>query len=691
MGNHTKRPKEARVTTPRADRVASWSPDSLVLGCDYNPEQWPESIWRDDVALMREAGISLVAINIFGWAEIEPTQGNFDFTRLDAIMDLLHSANIRVNLGTGTSSPPAWLTTLHPEILPTAADGTRRWPGGRQGWCPSSPEFRAAALTLVAAVADRYSSHPALAMWHVSNELGCHNAHCYCDTSAAAFRVWLQSRYNSIDALNTAWGTAFWSQRYSDWSEVLPPRSTLSAANPAQAIDFSRFSSDELLDYYRGEAELLRSVSSVPVTTNFMVTAHIRSQNYWQWASDMDVIANDHYLDHRLSHPVSELAFAADLTRGLAQGQPWILMEQASSAVSWQPRNIAKQPGEMLRNTLTHVARGADTVCFFQWRASRHGAEKFHSALLPHAGTDTSIWRETLDLGAKLHALESLAGTRVEASVAVVFSWEAWWAAEGDSQPSADVRYLEQVHAAYNALRANGVTVDVVAPGAALDDYSLVIVPSLYLVDDSSAAVISEFVAGGGNAVITFFSGIVDETDGIRLDPSGEQPPGAFHELLGVWTEQFFPVMPEVTLALNDGGRAHTWAEHVRPTTADVVAEFAHGPVAGGPAITRNTFGAGTAWYVATALDEASFADLMGRALNEAGVELIEVPADVEVVTRSNDTDRFRFVINHSAHELTLPADGAELLTGNTVAGSVTVPAGGVRVIRMSVEEGATR
>lgn len=679
------------MTTPRADRVASWSPDSLVLGCDYNPEQWSEEVWQQDVALMREAGVSLVAINIFGWAEIEPRAGQYSFDRLDAIMDLLHAAGIRVNLGTGTSSPPAWLTAAHPEILPTAADGTRRWPGGRQAWCPSSPEFRAAALALVATVAARYSDHPALALWHVSNELGCHNAHCYCDTSAAAFREWLHARYGTVEALNAAWGTTFWSQRYSEWSEILPPRATLSSANPAQRLDFSRFSSDELLSYYRAEAALLRDVSPIPVTTNFMVTAHIRNQNYWQWASEMDVIANDHYLDHRLPHPSKELSFAADLTRGLAQGAPWMLMEQASSAVSWQPHNLAKQPGEMLRNTLTHVARGADTICFFQWRASRQGAEKFHSALIPHAGTDTAVWRETLDLGAKLRALAPLVGTRVDASVALVFSWEAWWAAEGDSQPSSAVRYLEQVHAAYNAASANGVTVDIVAPGAALDDYKLVIVPSLYLVDDESAVVLSDYVAGGGMAVVTFFSGIVDETDGIRLDSTGETPPGAFSEMLGVWTEQFLPVTPETRLTLNDGGQASVWAEHVRPTTADVVAEFATGPMPGGPAITRNTFGSGTAWYVATALDAPSFADLMGRALNEAGVAVIELADGVEVVTRSNENDRFQFVINHSEHEISFPANGAELLTETTVTGSVTVPAGGVRVIRLTVEEGATR
>jgi beta-galactosidase len=253
------------------------------------------------------------------------------------------------------------------------------------------------------------------------------------------------------------------------------------------------------------------------------------------------------------------------------------------------------------------------------------------------------------------------------------------------------VRYLEQVHAAYEALRANGVTVDVVAPGASLHDYKLIVIPSLYLVDNPSVEVITEFVETGGVAVVTFFSGIVDETDGIRLDPTGETPPGAFPALVGAWTEQFFPVTPQTEIVLNDGGLATTWAELVRPTTADVVAEFASGPVPGGPAITRNRFGSGTAWYVATALDEPSFADLMGRALDEAGVEQLDLPAGVEVVTRSNSADRFRFVINHSARDISFRADGAELLTGTAVAGSLTVPAGGVRVIQLTVEEGATR
>ncbi|WP_397427882.1 beta-galactosidase, partial [Pseudolysinimonas sp.] len=256
--------------TPSAENalVPGWATGTITLGCDYNPEQWDESVWLEDIELMTELGVDLVAINIFGWALLQPTPGPFDFSRLDRVIELLHDAGIRLNLGTGTSSPPPWLARLHPETLPHAADGTIAWPGGRQAWCPSSPTFREHALALVTAVVKRYGAHPAVALWHVSNELGCHNAHCYCDISAAAFRTWLQNRYETLEALNDAWGTAAWSQRFGDWADVLPPRTTRSAGNPAQAVDFARFSSDELLAYYRAEAAVVRAGSTAPVTTN---------------------------------------------------------------------------------------------------------------------------------------------------------------------------------------------------------------------------------------------------------------------------------------------------------------------------------------------------------------------------------------------------------------------------------------
>ncbi|MDJ0324545.1 beta-galactosidase [Cryobacterium sp. PH31-AA6] len=660
--------------------ATAFSHDGIAFGCDYNPEQWSPEVWVEDVALMQEAGVDLVAINIFGWSQLEPRLGEYDFAALDTIIELLHAGGIRVNLGTGTSSPPPWLTTLHPDMLPMAEDGTTRFPGGRQAWCPSSAVFRERALALVEKVAERYGQHPAVALWHVSNELGCHNALCYCDDSAAAFRTWLQARYGSIDAVNAAWGTSFWSQRYGQWNEILTPRVTLSSRNPGQVLDFHRFSSDELLDHYRSETAVLRRHSGVPVTTNFMVTTHIKNLDYWSWAPEVDVVANDHYLDSRLADPTTELAFAADLTRGLAGGEPWLLMEHSTGAVNWQPVNLAKTPGQMARNSLTHVARGADAVCFFQWRASLQGSEKFHSALLPHAGTDTALWRDVVDLGAAIDRLGEVSGTTVVADAAIIFSWQAQWAGDGESRPSHEVRYLDQVLAAYTAMHQLGITVDVISPDADLSGYRLVVAPALYLVTDEQAANLDAFVAGGGHAVVTFFSGIVDEDDRVRTGGY----PGAFRELLGVTVEEFAPLAPGRQVSLDSGATASLWTERLRPTGAEVVASYLDGPLPGIPAITRNGHGAGTAWYLATALDAESLRGQMRTIAQQARVTAIGPESDgtVEVVRRASATASYLFIINHGGTELTLPAAGHELITGEPIGRVVRVPAGAVRVIR---------
>ena len=676
------------VSTPQTleverELVPGWPTGTITLGCDYNPEQWDEQTWVDDVQLMRELGVDLVAINIFGWAQVQPTPGEYDFSRLDHIIELLHEAGIKINLGTGTSSPPPWVARVHPETLPQAADGSIAWPGGRQAWCPSSPVFRDLALSLVRAMAERYGSHPALAVWHVSNELGCHNALCYCDVSASAFRDWLRARYGSLDMLNAAWGTAFWSQKYGHWDDVLPPRTTRSAGNPAQLLDFRRFSSDALLDYYRAEAQVLRELSAAPVTTNFMVTAHIQTQDYWSWAPHVDLIANDHYLDHRLADPLAELAFSADLTRGLASGAPWMLMETSTSAVSWQPVNHAKRDGELQRTVLGHLARGADSICFFQWRASRSGAEKFHSALLPHGGTSTEGWRLSVELSAMLDRLSGVVGTRVDSRVAMVFSWEAWWAAEGDSQPSSLMRYLPEAHRYHRAMRALGVTVDLVAPGADLSAYDLVLVPTLYTLNDAAVSVIVDAVGRGAIVLVTPFSGIVDEHDSIR--PGGL--PGAFSELLGVVIDEFRPLAANDVVTLASGGSGSIWTDALRTLPAssgsnvDVIDAFVDGPSHGRPALTRRSVGDGSAWYVATVLDDDSVQSLLRRLCGEARVPTTEVGPDIDLTRRVSAEATYTFVINHRAEPVVVPVGGHDLVSGETVRADEPVAAGAVRVI----------
>jgi beta-galactosidase len=652
----------------------------IAMGCDYNPEQWSPAVWREDVALMREARIGFVTLGVFSWALLEPEPGRFEFGWFDEVLGLLHGAGIAVDLATATAAPPPWLTTAHPEVLPVDADGRTLWPGSRQSWCPSSPVFREHALALVREMAGRYGSHPAVRLWHVSNELGCHNGRCWCDVSAAAFRDWLARRYGDVDELNRAWGTAFWSQHYTAFDQVLPPRISPAPVNPTQQLDFARFSSDALLDYYRAERDALRELSpGVPVTTNFMISSHQSEQDYFRWAPDQDVVSQDHYLDHRLPDPRAEQAFTDDLTRGVAGGAPWLLMESATSAVNWQPVNVAKRPGELLLDSLRHVARGADAVGFFQWRASRAGAEKFHSALVPHAGPDSERFREVVALGAALERIGEVAGSPVRADVALLFDWEAWWAGDLDSHPSAELHPPDAAHRWHRALTALGATVDVVHPESDLSGYRLVVVPTLYLCSDATAAALAAHVEAGGHALVTYFSGIVDGDDHVRLGGY----PGAFRELLGVRVEEFAPLLPGDAVALDDGSAADLWTELVTVGDAEVLARFADGPRPGGPALTRRAVGTGAAWYVATRPDERATAALADRIAREAGVERLEVPAPgVEVVRRG----RYLFVLNPTGHPVEVSAAGPDLLAGDHPAaaagGTVTITAGSAAVIR---------
>ncbi|KQV71340.1 beta-galactosidase [Nocardioides sp. Root122] len=656
----------------------------LAFGGDYNPEQWPREAHVEDRALMREAGVDLVTLGVFSWAWLQPSPDTWDFAWLDEQMDELHAAGIRVDLATATASPPPWLTHQHPEMLPVTHDGRTLSPGGRQAFCPSSPVYREHALALCRALGERYADHPALAMWHVSNELGCHNARCYCDVSADAFRTWLRHRYADVAHLNDAWGTAFWSQRYTDFEQVLPPRAAPAHANPTQQLDFLRFSSDQLLDNFVVERDVLHEVSpGVPVTTNFMVMRQTFEMDYLRWGRELDIVSNDHYLIAAEDGGHRELAFSADLTRGTAGGRPWLLMEHSTSAVNWQPRNRAKVPGEMIRNSLAHVARGADAVLFFQWRASRAGAEKFHSGLLPHAGTDTRQWREVVELSQLLDRVEEVAGSVPRNQAAILFDYEAWWGCELDSHPSVDVHYRDRAEDLHRALTALGVGVDVVHPSADLSAYDLVLVPTLYLVTDEAAAAVAAAAERGATVVVTYFSGIVDEHDHIRLGGY----PGAFRELLGVRTTELLPLLSGEVVrvdGLGEGGlEADTWAEDLELSGASAVATHADGPARGLPAVTRRDVGSGAAWYVATRLSPQGTDRLVERLVAEAGVERLPgAGPDVEVTRRVGADASWLFVINHGEQDAPVAVSGHDLAADRAVSGDLVVPAGGVAVVR---------
>ncbi|MBB6555139.1 beta-galactosidase [Nonomuraea rubra] len=643
----------------------------IVYGGDWNPEQWPEETWAEDVRLMGEAGVNAVSLGIFSWSLLEPVEGRYEFGWFDRVMDLLGDAGIRVYLSTPTASPPPWFGQRYPEALPEDADGRRLWHGSRQAFCPSSPVYLDKALAIAEQLGRRYGDHPALAMWHVHNEYGAHNSRCYCDTSAAAFRAWLMERYGTLDALNAAWGTAFWSQRYSDWEQILPPRITPSFANPSQQLDFRRFSSDALLALYRAERDLLRGLTpDVPATTNFMAGFHW-DMDYWTFAEEVDVACTDHYLPHEDPH--IDLAFAADLTRSLKRDRPWLLMEHSTSAVNWRGLNRAKQPGEMHRNSVQHLARGADGILFFQWRQSKAGAEKWHSAMLPHAGTDTKIWREVVALGDLLRSAGDVAGTSVEADVAILLDWPSIWAQDHPAQPTSALRPVEVIKQWHAELWRLGVTCDLAHPEGDLSRYRLVLAPSLYLVSDAGAANLERFVAGGGVTLVGPYSGIVDEHDEVRLGGY----PGAWRELLGVRVEEFFPLAEGETVALAGGGAGEVWSEVCHLTTASVLDSYA----GGGPAWTRNEHGRGGAHYVTTLPAGPALARVLSAVCAEAGVPTGST-GGVELVRRSHPDGRsFLFAVNHSDADAVVQAKGSTL-DGAAVDGSLTVPAGAVRIVR---------
>ncbi|WP_022872984.1 beta-galactosidase [Nesterenkonia alba] len=677
----------------------------LAYGGDYNPEQWPQQTRLEDIELMTEAGVNLVSVGIFSWAMLEPRQGEYDWGWLDETLDRLAEAGIYAALATATASPPPWLTHQHPEILPQTAEGVTLWPGARQAYSVSNPVFRDYAVGMTRAMAERYADHPALALWHVDNEIGCHNSHDFSDDAAAAFRRWLESRYGTVENLNAAWGTAFWSQRYSSFEEILPPRTAPMFVNPTQKLDFYRYSSDELLSYFRDMKAVLREVTpDVPVTTNFMCTTRSKNMDYFDWADDMDVIATDHYTIADDPQRHIELAFSADLTRGVARGKPWMLMEHSTSGVNWQPRNHTKPPEEMLRDSLGHVARGADAVMFFQWRQSKAGAEKYHSAMVPHGGRDTDVYRTTVRLGDALKQLEPVKGTEVTAEVAVLFDYEAWWGAELDSHPNNDYSYPEEVLRWYRGLWNLGVTTDVVHPSDDLSGYRSIIVPGLYLTDDATAERIAEAASRGASVLVTYFSGIVDEYDNVRLGGY----PGAFRQLLGIRTEEFWPVQPNERITLDDGSTADFWSEKITVTdsgsgAAEVVRRFATlqrvddpaaaaattAPtgiftLAGLPAVTRNTVGEGAGWYVGTRPDDDAVKSILTEVLTEAGVapEHEDAPEGIEVVRRRSETESFLFVFNHTGNDAKLKVKGHELLSDSKIKGKLNVPAGGIAVVQ---------
>ena len=645
--------------------------ERIWYGGDYNPDQWPEEVWDDDVRLMKKAGVNLVSVGIFSWAKIETSEGVYDFDWLDRIIDKLGEAGIAVDLASATASPPMWLTQAHPEVLWKDYRGDVCQPGARQHWRPTSPVFREYALKLCRAMAEHYKGNPYVVAWHVSNEYGCHNRFDYSEDAGHAFQQWCEERYGTIDAVNDAWGTAFWAQRMNDFSEIVPPRfiGDGNFMNPGKLLDFKRFSSDALKAFYIAERDTLAEITpDLPLTTNFMVSASGSVLDYDDWGDEVDFVSNDHYFIPGEAH-LDELAFSASLVDGIARKDPWFLMEHSTSAVNWREINYRKEPGQLVRDSLAHVAMGADAVCYFQWRQSKAGAEKFHSAMVPHAGEDSAVFRDVCELGADLNKLsdEGILGSRLAKSrVAVVFDYESEWATEHTATPTQHVHHVDEPLAWFRALADQGVTADVVPVRGAWDDYEMVVLPSVYLLSEETTRRVRDYVVGGGRLVVTYYTGISDEKDHVWLGGY----PGSIRDVVGVRVEEFMPMGDDFTgvpdrLELSNGAVAHDIADVIGSVdgTATVLETFKDDPwtgMDGAPAIVAHTFGEGRSVYVGARLGRDGIALSLPEILDSLG--MAEAGGNdgrvLHVEREGADGSRFVFSFNRTHETVRVPVEG---------------------------------
>ena len=645
--------------------------ERIWYGGDYNPDQWPEEVWDDDVRLMKKAGVNLVSVGIFSWAKIETSEGVYDFDWLDRIIDKLGEAGIAVDLASATASPPMWLTQAHPEVLWKDYRGDVCQPGARQHWRPTSPVFREYALKLCRAMAEHYKGNPYVVAWHVSNEYGCHNRFDYSEDAEHAFQQWCEERYGTIDAVNDAWGTAFWAQRMNDFSEIVPPRfiGDGNFMNPGKLLDFKRFSSDALKAFYIAERDTLAEITpDLPLTTNFMVSASGSVLDYDDWGDEVDFVSNDHYFIPGEAH-LDELAFSASLVDGIARKDPWFLMEHSTSAVNWREINYRKEPGQLVRDSLAHVAMGADAVCYFQWRQSKAGAEKFHSAMVPHAGEDSAVFRDVCELGADLNKLsdEGILGSRLAKSrVAVVFDYESEWATEHTATPTQHVHHVDEPLAWFRALADQGVTADVVPVRGAWDGYEMVVLPSVYLLSEETTRRVRDYVVGGGRLVVTYYTGISDEKDHVWL--GGD--PGSIRDVVGVRVEEFMPMGDDFTgvpdrLGLSNGAVAHDIADVIGSVdgTATVLETFKDDPwtgMDGAPAIVAHTFGEGRSVYVGARLGRDGIALSLPEILDSLG--MAEAGGNdgrvLHVEREGADGSRFVFSFNRTHETVRVPVEG---------------------------------
>lgn len=666
--------------------------DQIFYGGDYNPEQWPQEVWAEDIRMMKKAHINIVTLNVFSWAALQPDEDTYCFERLDKIMEFLRENGMKVCLATSTGAHPAWMAKRHPDILRTEFDGRKRKFGGRHNSCPNSPTYRLYAPKLAGELARRYRGYDNLVAWHVSNEYG---GDCYCDNCAKAFRVWLKKRYGTLDEVNKSFNTAFWGHTFYDWDEIELPNLLTEHFEYERtmfqgiSLDYKRFFSESMLECYQLEYDAIREVMpDIPITTNLMGT--YKNLDYKKWAPRLDFISWDNY--PRPTDSPAATALCHDLMRGLKEQAPFVLMEQTPSVQNWQPYNRLKRPGEMRLLSYQAAAHGADAIQFFQIRRSIGACEKFHGAVIDHAGRDdTRVFLEVEQLGAELEGLHgAFLEARTPTRVAIVFDWENWWAVEYSAGPSIRLKYLDAVRDFYSAAFEQNVPVDMIGPEDALAGYRVVIAPLLYMTKPGFDEAVRAFVRNGGIFITTYFSGIVDEHDLVL--PGGY--PGKLRDILGIWVEENDALMEGERNHFDYQGRlypAEVLCDLLHTEGAQALGTYQEDFYRGMPALTRNSYGKGAAYYVATRSDPAFYEAFLKDIFHMAGIRpVLDTPAGVEATLRRNGNGSFLFLLNHNAQEVLveLGRDGEELLSGEKLrAGAcLKLEARGVAIVRSEAE-----
>jgi beta-galactosidase len=659
------------------------------FGVDYYPEHWPQERWATDARLMQEAGINVVRLAEFAWSYLEPRPGYFDFAWLDKALDILYAHGIQAILGTPTASPPPWVMAMYPDAYRVSQEGMRLTYGNRREYCPTHPGYRERSRIITRAMAEHYANHPAVIGWQTDNEF---SGHCFCPICRGEFQSWLRQKYGSLEALNAAWGTAFWSHVYTEWSQIPLPLKTGGVPNPGLDLDYRRFMSDAYVRFQQEQVDILRQLCPRHFVTHNFMGFGFDQINYFDLARPLDFVAWDNYprgfWDMQAHVAPSPIALSCDTMRGLKHQNVWV-MEQQAGPSGWETVGVTPRPGELRLWAYQAIAHGADAIIFFRWRTARFGTEQYWHGILDHHGQPGRRYAEIKAIGAELKRVgEEILGTENRAQVAMLLSYDTRFAFH--IQPNhADFRYPELFGSYYAALHRRNIAVDIVPPTADLSPYRLVLAPALYVLGRDAAANLRRYVENGGVLLVTARSGVKDEANAVVNMPL----PGLLAEVCGVQVDEYNVLPGDVNVPLEwpglgaDAGTGHArlWCDVLSPTTAETVARYGGEYHAGRPAITRNRFGQGQAVYVGTLGDGALHDAVIGWLVGVTSVApVLTTPAGVEAVARWKGDRRLLFLLNHAdqAHAVDLPGPMAELLTGQVVGPQITLPAKGVMLLR---------